>query len=182
MRVRSKGPIVFRTRWFNVERRPLRGREPYYCIHSSDGVLVVATTPDDEIVLVRQFRPVLNAYTLEIPSGHVDASESPRRAAARELYEETGFVCTRLQPLGVGRLKMDRLTSREHAFFGIGATRDPKFVKKEEIDVILARPDRLARLVRSGQVEQWSALAAFLLTDWKLGRRLPSRPSRAVAR
>lgn len=42
-------------------------------------------------ILVIQFRPPVNAFTIEWPAGLIDAHESPREAALRELYEETGY-------------------------------------------------------------------------------------------
>ncbi|KAH7385294.1 NUDIX hydrolase domain-like protein [Phaeosphaeria sp. MPI-PUGE-AT-0046c] len=42
-------------------------------------------------ILVIQFRPPVNAFTIEWPAGLIDANESPREAAVRELYEETGY-------------------------------------------------------------------------------------------
>ncbi|KAF9108546.1 nudix hydrolase-like protein [Mortierella sp. GBA35] len=43
------------------------------------------------IVLVVQYRPALSAYSIEFPSGLIDADELPEKAALRELEEETGF-------------------------------------------------------------------------------------------
>jgi 8-oxo-dGTP pyrophosphatase MutT (NUDIX family) len=44
------------------------------------------------ILLVRQFRPAMNAFCLELPAGFIDAGETPSEAALRELKEETGFI------------------------------------------------------------------------------------------
>ena len=65
---------VFRTEWFSIEQESfdniesLKGK-PYYRINSPDGVIILAVTETDEIILVKQFRPVLNQYTLEFLSG-----------------------------------------------------------------------------------------------------------------
>ena len=40
----------------------------------------------------RQFRPPMNAMSIEMPAGLIDAGEDPQTAALRELYEETGYV------------------------------------------------------------------------------------------
>jgi len=45
----------------------------------------------DIIVLVRQYRPALNAYTIEFPAGLMESGESVDDAAIRELKEETGW-------------------------------------------------------------------------------------------
>eukprot|EP00984_Skeletonema_dohrnii_P000116 scaffold35_cov117-Skeletonema_dohrnii-CCMP3373.AAC.9 len=46
----------------------------------------------DEIVCVKQFRPPLDAYTIELPAGLIDAGEEPANAAVREFQEETGYI------------------------------------------------------------------------------------------
>jgi ADP-ribose pyrophosphatase len=177
VRQMSNKRTVFRTEWFSVEQESfdhiesLRGR-PYYSIKSPDGVMILAMTEANEIILVRQFRPAFNQHTLEFPSGAIDEAESPQEAAARELYEETGYVCKALNHLGTGRIMMNRHNSREFAFFGTGAVKDPGFEGKEDTEVVLVTPIQFKELVLSGQFEQFAALALFVLADWKLGSQL----------
>lgn len=54
-------------------------------------VNVVALTPDEELVLVEQYRQGLDAVTFEIPGGVAEPGEDPAVTAARELREETGY-------------------------------------------------------------------------------------------
>lgn len=60
-----------------------------------DAVVVLARLrlADDveRVLLVKQFRPPLNAVSVELPAGLVDEGESVGQAALRELREETGF-------------------------------------------------------------------------------------------
>lgn len=44
----------------------------------------------EKIILVKQFRPALGCFTLELPAGLIDAGETPEQAGIRELREETG--------------------------------------------------------------------------------------------
>ena len=48
--------------------------------------------------MVRQYRNALNRETLEIPAGKVDDPDEPRiQCAYRELEEETGYRCDKLE-------------------------------------------------------------------------------------
>lgn len=170
----SNRHTVFRTDWFTIEEEffshieSLNGK-PYYRINAPDGVIVLAVTEKNEIILVRQFRPALNQYTLELPCGSIDPAESPQEAAVRELHEETGYLCHEWSCLGPGRIMMNRNNSMEFAFFGRGASGVAGFRGKEDIEVILVSPGDFKALVLSGRFEQLAALAVLALADWKLG-------------
>ena len=47
-----------------------------------------------DTLLVEQYRPPLSTYTLEFPAGLIDQGETPKQAALRELWEETGYIGT----------------------------------------------------------------------------------------
>ena len=47
--------------------------------------------PDNEILIIRQFRPPAGRYVWETPAGLIDPGEDAGSAALRELAEETGF-------------------------------------------------------------------------------------------
>ncbi|KAK3331759.1 ADP-ribose pyrophosphatase [Cercophora scortea] len=44
-------------------------------------------------LIVIQYRPPLDAYTVEWPAGLIDADETAEEAAVREFKEETGYEC-----------------------------------------------------------------------------------------
>ena len=75
--------------------------------HGKDGlaVLVIAVTPDDEVLFVEQYRVPLGAPTIEMPAGLVGDDhddDSLEAAARRELIEETGWEPGRVDVLLVG--------------------------------------------------------------------------------
>ena len=64
------------------------------------GVGIVALDEADNVLLVRQYRYPLGRTLLEIPAGKLEPGEDHRRAAVRELEEETGTRAGRLTYLG----------------------------------------------------------------------------------
>ena len=59
-----------------------------------DAVCIVARTPRDTLVMIREFRYPLNSWCIAFPAGLVDPGEDIVRCACRELEEETGYTVT----------------------------------------------------------------------------------------
>src|SRR5271165_7534064 len=72
---------------------PRTGKEhDFYVLDAVNWVNVIAVTPDQQLVMVEQYRPGSNTVELEIPGGMMDVDETdPVKTAVRELREETGY-------------------------------------------------------------------------------------------
>ena len=85
----SSGPFTIQRKIYSS---PRNGKEfPFLTATGTDWVSVVAITPDNELVLVEQFRHGRNIITFELAGGLIDENEKPEDAAIRELVEETGY-------------------------------------------------------------------------------------------
>lgn len=61
---------------------------------------VVPVLEDGRILLVKQYRPAIGRFTIEIPAGGLNSREEPTiEAAMRELEEETGYRTDKLEML-----------------------------------------------------------------------------------
>src|SRR4051794_37215030 len=72
----------------------------FWVLETTDWVNIVALTPDEQVVLVRQYRFGSQRTTLELAGGTVDPGEAPLAAAVRELREETGYQAESVTLLG----------------------------------------------------------------------------------
>jgi ADP-ribose pyrophosphatase len=77
----------------DIRRSPRTGEEhDFYVLDCVDWVNVIAVTPDDQLVMVEQFRHGSETVELEIPGGMMDPGETdPVATGVRELREETGY-------------------------------------------------------------------------------------------
>jgi len=161
---------VFSTPWFSIQSFLSEGEvEPYYRFNMPRGVVIVPVTPDGNLVLISQYRPVLGRWTLEFPAGGIDHDESPSDAMARELFEETGYRCDSIDLVGQGILRVDREDAENYFFVGRGARLDPAFSPSENIEPKVFTPQEFRTLVMENKFDHIAALPILLLVQYKLG-------------
>ena len=157
--------VVFTTPWFDVVAKTFDGGQaPYYMLRMLDYVTVFATTVENRILLVRQYRPVTENYTLELPSGHVDMGESPDKAAKRELLEETGYQAHEMKLLGTLIPDTGRLGNKLWCFSASGVTLASfPVVKEQGIELVTCSAGELMDYVSEAKFNHALHLAVVLL-------------------
>lgn len=106
-----------------------RGRWEY--VSRARGIkaaVILAFTPEDEVVLVEQFRVPLGRPCIELPAGLIGddaggAGEEAATAAIRELEEETGYRAERMEDLGEYYSSPGMVTEAFTLFRAYGLTR-----------------------------------------------------------
>ncbi len=143
-----------------------RPRGEAFTVQCNDWCNVVALTPDDQVVLVWQYRFGSEAVSLEIPGGVIDAGEAPEVAARRELREETGYEAAELELLVVVEPNPAIQNNRCYTYLARGArkTAATGFDAQEELETTLLPAARIPELLDAGQVTHalvQGALEAF---------------------
>ena len=165
--------VVFSVPWFKIlERSADAGSAPHYLLRASDYVSVLAGTADGSLLLVRQYRPAVQAHTLELPSGHIEERESPESAARRELAEETGHDAETLIHLGTLAPDTGRMTNNLWCYYTAGVKPLRSKVQREHgVELVRMMPGELVRRVNSGEINHALTLAVLMLAAVK--GRLP---------
>ena len=137
----------------------------YGVLESGGFAAVVPVTRGGDVVLVRQWRQPLDAFTLELPSGGVDAGEEPELAARRELLEETGYGTDKLEHLTSVHTSTGRSTEVCH-LFRCGAVRDergPRPEATEFIQVVEVPYEVALGMVSEGEITDAATVLGLLL-------------------
>jgi ADP-ribose pyrophosphatase len=129
-----------------------RGVETFWSVRTGGYVAILAITQEGRIPLVRQYRPAVEAYVLELPSGAIDPPEAPEHAARRELLEETGCEAHELVLLGQLHVDSGRFETQQCAFFApeVRIVNDQP-TGEEELEVLFPTPAQLRELTLSGE-------------------------------
>jgi 8-oxo-dGTP pyrophosphatase MutT (NUDIX family) len=175
---------LLRDRWIDLRADTLltgTGQviEPWYVLDYPDWSVVVALTPDDRLVLVRQWRHAAQRWSLELPGGVVDATDpDPTEAARRELLEETGYAAHEWRSLTAGHPNPAIQTNLLHVSLALGAHRaaEARPEPAEEIETVLMPVDEVLAGLHHGLLGQSMHVGALLLGLQAAGRIAFTRP------
>jgi ADP-ribose pyrophosphatase len=97
--------ILFKGLVVNIEQMEVKvgskGWHTYQIVRHPGGVGVLPLHTDGTVSLIRQLRPAVDSFMLELPAGRLEPGEEPAQCGLRELAEETGIIASRLESLGI---------------------------------------------------------------------------------
>jgi len=165
-RIRSRSQQSFRVFSIRTDTTisPRTGAEhDFYIIESQDWINVIPLTADHQVVMIRQYRHGSREVTLEIPGGLVDRGDTPEKAAARELLEETGYQAEEYVQIGVVNPNPALFNNRCYTFIARDAQkiRDPMPDQAEDIEVLLIPVSDIPELIQKGEIDHAMVITAF---------------------
>ncbi|MCX7822143.1 MAG: NUDIX hydrolase [Syntrophobacterales bacterium] len=134
-----------------------------YALDFAPWANIIAITPDDQVVLVRQYRHGIREITLELPGGVIDGRINPEVGARRELLEETGYDAQSWEL--VGRLHPNPAIQTNVCYTFLARNAYPATQQHldelEEIEVVLKPIREIPRLLKEGVISHALIVAAF---------------------
>lgn len=126
-------------------------------------VVMAPITDDGDLLLVRQYRRAIDDELYELPAGGINRGEDPRKAADRELREETGFSAGELIPLGGFYAAPGYSDEWLHLFVARNLKRDPLDPDEDEsIDLVSVSLEEVVELIDSGEIRDAKSVAGIL--------------------
>jgi 8-oxo-dGTP pyrophosphatase MutT (NUDIX family) len=78
-------------------------------IEVRDAVIVVPILEDCSLIMVENYRHGADKNLLELPGGFINENEAESDAARRELLEETGYTCNKVESINThGQAELHR--------------------------------------------------------------------------
>ncbi|HYA15202.1 MAG TPA: NUDIX hydrolase [Syntrophales bacterium] len=135
----------------------------FYVLESPPWVNVIPLTPENDVVLICQYRFGIRDITLEIPGGLVEDADSPEEAARRELWEETGYREESLIPLDFVHPNPAIQNNLCYTFLAknVSHVGHRNQDEREDIEVVLRPLSDIPRLIKEGIITHALVIAAF---------------------
>ncbi len=116
------------------------------------------------IILLRQFRPVLGEYLLELPAGTLRPGETNIRCAKRELMEETGYSAASIVRLGWIYPVPGYSTERITIYKAEKLTKRASCLEADEfIEVSVYSIEQIKKLFKKGHIKDAKTICALSL-------------------
>jgi ADP-ribose pyrophosphatase len=126
-------------------------------------VVVLPVLADNRILLIQQYRYATKLFMWELVAGRMDPGESVKRAAARELREETGYRAKKFSVFLDVFPTPGFLEERMYILLAEGLTPGP--AQPEDDEKIISRAfsiDELKQMMKTGKLRDAKSIAGIL--------------------
>lgn len=167
----SARSTIFRGLVVDIEQMEVeigsKGIHTFQVMRHPGGAGVLPVHLDGTVSLIRQLRPAVDEWLLEIPAGRLSPGEPPIECAGRELLEETGMTATNFIPLGVVHSSPGVFDEIVHLFAATVISQGRAQPEAdEEIEVVRLPFSDLLAMVSDGRVSDAKTIVA--IARWQL--------------
>jgi ADP-ribose pyrophosphatase len=162
--------IVFNGLVVDVEQMDVligeQGWYTYQVVRHPGGAAVLPLHDDGSITLIRQLRPAIGGFMLEIPAGRLSPGEEPQLCAERELIEETGLKAASVTSLGILHPSPGVFDEVIHLYLAAGLSQGAAAPEAyEEISCLRIPLQEALSMAAEGSITDGKTIAALLRAE-----------------
>jgi ADP-ribose pyrophosphatase len=140
-----------------------KGEVTIEIVHHNGGAAALPVFEDGTIALVRQWRYPLGRYSLEVCAGRIEAGDTPRETAARELEEELGYRARNFKKIAEFNVAPGFCEERIYVFLATDLEKSSQRLDDdEEIEVVHISVAEALEKVRSGEIDDAKSIIALM--------------------
>lgn len=139
---------------------------PYYVLDYPEWVKMVVLTPDNGLVMIKQYRHGAGVIDWEIPAGNVEPGDTDYEGAARrELLEETGFSAKQFELVTLFSPNTANHSNNIHLYLVRDAvkTQEPEFDETENIITEVMPIPKVLEMIKSSGIKQSTHISCLLV-------------------
>ncbi|MDD5432873.1 MAG: NUDIX hydrolase [Candidatus Omnitrophica bacterium] len=162
---------VFRGKLLTVQKKKVKLPNGFCAeleiVKHPGAVLVIPFLTSEKVIILKQFRPVINSYLYELPAGTFEKGETPLNCAKREIIEEIGFRATSYKKLGKIYPVPGYSTEEILIFKATGLVKDKQAHQKDEIiKSLVVSKAKIKQLFKSGKIVDAKTICALSFCGW----------------
>lgn len=154
----------------------IRGRKKVFTrIKRKNYSTIVPFISNDQILVIKSYRHLVDSIQIEVPSGYIETGEDPQEAALRELKEETGYGAKEIIKIGTYTPDYTMFEQKGNLFvvYDLVNEGDQKLGSMELIEPAILTVREIMRLLSEGKILNASSIVAFYWgIDFHLNRHL----------
>ena len=136
---------------------------PHEYVAHPGAVAILPIVDDEHLVMIRNYRFVVDKVLWELPAGLLEKGEAPIAAAQRELLEETGYAADQFDPLLQFYTSPGFCTEEIHVFVAKNLTHHGQRLDEcEQITVEIVSWREILEFIRTGAIVDCKTLSALL--------------------
>jgi len=176
--IKKKDEKVFNGKVFDLYKRTIKypnGKESIYDVLTHNGaVAIVPVDKDLNFWFIKQYRPAIEDFLLEIPAGLIELGEDPINCAERETQEEIGLKPEKLTLLSEFYSAPGYSNEYMYLYLSEGLNQSKLLEDSDEyiVEVVSYSLEEVKEKLRKNTFKDVKTIAGLLLAINKIDNRI----------